>query len=172
MRIPVLRGRKRMIAVDPGGVTGWLVFEPSAEIQDWGGYGITPIEWGEEPSSVAMCDRLMRLSTARLKSERIDGIVIESFYPRPGVRTWEPEPVEIAGFCRWLMDDDPARLFFQTPAEAKSFGTDPKINPYRRDREPPFNVGKGGAGHSVDALRHALRWSNVRWAPETKENAA
>lgn len=168
----MLRGRKRMVAVDPGGVTGWLVFEPSAEIQDWGGYGITPIEWGEEPNQMALCDRLWKLSTARLASERIDGIIIEDFYPRPGVRTWEPEAVEIIGFCRWLMRNDPSQFFKQQVGDAEGWGTPAKINQYRRDREPPFNVGKGGAGHAVMALKHASLWTNVRWAPETKENAA
>lgn len=167
MRTVLARGRKRMIAVDPGGTTGWLIFEPSAEIQEWGGYGITPIAWGEEPDQVAFCDMLWRLSTARLKAERLDGIVIERFVPRPGVRTWEPEAVEITGFCRWLMADDQLRFFIQGVSDAEGFGTDTKVRPYRSDRMPPHNVGKGGAGHAVMALKHALLWTNVRWAPES-----
>lgn len=167
-----MRGDRLMLAVDPGGTTGWLLFRPSAEIQPWGGYGIEPVAWGEERSQVAFCDFAWRRKTARLKSERIDGIVIERFVPRAGIRTWEPEPVEITGFCRWLMDDDPTRFFEQGPSEAKSFGTDTKVHPYVRSIDPPFNVGRGGEGHAIDALRHALLWTNVRWMPNAEERAA
>jgi hypothetical protein len=31
-----------------------------------------------------------------------------------------------------------------------------KINRYRRENTPPYNVGKGGEGHAVQALQHAL----------------
>lgn len=171
MRNVLVRGDRLMLAVDPGGTTGWLLFRPLGEIQEWGGYGVEPVEWGEEPDQVAFCTMVWRLKTARLKSERIDGIVIEGFTPRDGVRTWEPEAVEIIGTCRWLMDNDPERFFVQGVSDAKGFGTDTKVRPYRTDREPPHNVGKGGEGHAVMALKHALLWTNVRWAPEQEAAA-
>lgn len=172
MRQVLVRGDRLMLSVDPGGTTGWLLFRPSAEIQPWGGYGIEPIAWGEERDQQAFCDMVWKMSTARLKSERIDGIVCERWTPRDGVRTWEPEPVEITGFCRWKMGNDPTRFFLQGVSEAKAFGTDTKVHPYVRSWDPPFNIGRGGEGHARIALMHALLWTNVRWMPNAEERAA
>jgi hypothetical protein len=40
-----------------------------------------------------------------------------------------------------------------------------KINRYRRENGAPNNVGKGGQGHAVQALRHALLFASTRWSP-------
>ena len=164
MRQVVMRGRQRVLAVDPGGTTGWVLFEPSAEVEDWGGYGINVIDWGEERDQDEVGNLVWRWKTARLKHERLTAVVCERFVPRPGVRTWEPEPIEIAGNLRWLIGKE--RFFLQQPSDAKAFGTATKIHKYIRGWDLPFNVGRGGAGHAHDALRHALLFTNVRWSPE------
>lgn len=163
MRNTVAQGPGLWLAVDPGGVTGWLLFRPVVDTDQLAGVGLEPVAWGEEPDQMAFCDQVWKWKTARLASERITGIVIEGWWPREGVRTWQPEAVEIIGTCRWLMND-PARFFVQKPSD-RQWSTPAKIDRYRRDREAPNNVGKGGAGHAVSALQHALLWTSTRWSP-------
>lgn len=165
MRHTVVQGPGLWLAVDPGGTTGWLLFRPVVDTDQLAGVGIEPVSWGEEPDQMTFCDMVWRWKTARLDSERIAGMVIEGWWPREGVRTWQPEAVEIIGTCRWFFDNDPSRFFVQRPSE-REWSTPEKVNRYRRDRQPPFNVGKGGEGHAVQALRHALLWASTRWSPE------
>jgi hypothetical protein len=157
-------GNRLMLAVDPGGTTGWLLFRPVEDPEQLTGYGIDPLEWGEERNQLAFLNRVWSLTTQR----SLDGIVIEGWWPRPGIRTWEPEAVEIIGTCRWMMADDPARFYVQKVADATSYGTPEKINSYRRNRSAPFNVGRGGEGHAVKALQHAVLWVGTRWMPGTQ----
>lgn len=168
MRQVVARGDGLWLAVDPGGETGWVLFRPVVDTEQLTGVGIDVIEWGEERSQLAFCNRVWSLATQQHPTTKrgLDGIVIEGWWPREGAATWQPEAVEIIGFCRWVMADDPARFFVQQVSHANSFGTPAKIGSYRRDREPPNNVGKGGNGHAVKALQHAILWLNTRWSPE------
>ena len=168
MRNVLAHGDRLMLAVDPGGETGWLLFRPVVDTDALGGVGIEPVEWGEERSQIAFCNRVWSLTTQPHPSTRrgIDGIVIENWRPRGGAQTWEPEAIEIIGFCRWVMADDPGRFFVQEVHQATSFSTDTKIRPYRAERTPPLNVGRGGNGHAVKALQHAVLWTHTRWSPE------
>ena len=166
MRNVLAHGPRLMLAVDPGGETGWLLFRPVVDTAVLGGVGIVPVAWGEERDQIRFCDQVWRWKTARLASERIDGIVIENWKPRGGAQTWEPEAIEIIGFCRWVMDGDPHRFFVQEVHQATSFSTETKIRPYRAERVPPLNVGRGGNGHAVKALQHAVLWTHTRWSPE------
>jgi hypothetical protein len=167
MHQPTSRGPKLMLAVDPGGTTGWLLFRPVVDTSPDAlmPYAIEPVEWGETRDQMRFLDQVWRWKTARLESERIDGIVIEGWRPRPGVRTWQPDAIEIIGTCRWFMDGDPARFFVQQVGDADGFGTPAKINRYRRENAPPYNVGKGGNGHAIKALQHAVLWTATRWQP-------
>jgi hypothetical protein len=164
--VVVIRGPQvgPWLAIDPGGVTGWVLFRPVVDTTQLAGIGIEPIEWGEEPDQMEFCDQVWMLKNRRLVSERLAGIVIEGWWPRDGVRTWQPEAVEIIGTCRWLMEGNPARFFVQKPSD-RLWATDEKIRRYRTAREAPNNVGQGGQGHAVQALRHALLWSSTRWSP-------
>lgn len=161
-------GDQLVLAVDPGGTTGWLLFRPLAETDDLGAYLIEPIEWGEERSQIAFCNRVWSLATQKHPTTKrsLDHIVIEAWRPRGGVMSWEPEAVEITGFCRWVMADSQASFTIQEVAHAESWGTDRKTRPYRAERVPPLNVGRGGEGHAVMALKHALLWAATRWSPE------
>jgi hypothetical protein len=160
-------GDRLMLAVDPGGTTGWLLFRPVDTEDGTGAYGIEPIGWGEERDQMRFCNLVWSLATQNHPQTRrtLDGIVIESWRPRGGLTTWEPEAVEIIGFCRWVMANDPTRFSVQEVAHADSFGTDTKVRPYRAEKVPPLNVGRGGQGHAVMALKHALLWTNTRWEP-------
>lgn len=161
----VARGPGLWLAVDPGGVTGWVLFRPVVDTTQLANVGLEIVDWGEQPDHLAFMDFAMQRRNARLADERIRGIVIEGWWPREGVRTWQPEAVEVIGFCRWLMGNDPARFYVQKPSE-REWATPEKIRRYRTDRELPNNVGKGGEGHAVQALRHALLWASLRWRPE------
>jgi hypothetical protein len=161
-------GDKLMLSVDPGGTTGWLLFKPVLDEEQPTGRGIEVIDWGEDRSQIAFLNAVWTWLTQRhpASGRGIDGIVVEGWWPREGVRTWEPEAVEIIGTMRWYMADDQTRFFVQKVSDANSFSTPAKINTYRQDRSGPNNVGKGGDGHAVMALKHAILWTNTRWAPE------
>lgn len=167
MRQAIIRGPQisPWLAVDPGGTTGWVLFRPVVDTTQLADIGLEIIDWGEEKNQQAFCDLVWRWKTARLPDERLAGIVIEGWWPRDGVRTWQPQAVEIIGTLRWLMEDDPLRFFVQRPSD-REWSTPEKIRPYRASTIPPYNVGKGGEGHAVQALRHALLWSSTRWSPK------
>ncbi|HEX8321689.1 hypothetical protein [Longimicrobium sp.] len=170
MKQVIAHGDRLMLSVDPGGTTGWLLFRPVVDEEQLTGIGIEPLEWGEEPSQMAFCNRVWSLASQNHPSTKrgLDLIVIENWYPREGVRTWEPEAVEIIGFCRWVMNNDPERFFVQEVSHAKSFGTPAKVDHYRSEKVPPLNVGRGGEGHAVMALKHAILFVNTRWSPEPR----
>jgi hypothetical protein len=167
VRNVMVHGDRLMLAVDPGELTGWLLFRPVVDDEQLTGYGIRPLAWGED-TQMAFCNRVWSLATQQnpVTRRRLEGIVIEAWRPRGGVQSWEPTATEIIGFCRWVMADDQTAFFVQEVSHAESFGTDTKIRPYRSERVPPMNVGRGGQGHAVMALKHAVLWVNTRWSPE------
>lgn len=166
MRTTIVRGAQisPWLAVDPGGTTGWVLFRPVVDTTQLAGIGLEILGWGEEKDQIQFCDFVWHLATARLREERLAGIVMEGWFPREGVRTWQPEATEIIGFCRWVVRDDPLRYFVQRPSD-REWSTPEKIRRYRSDRTAPHNVGRGGEGHAVQALRHALLWASTRWSP-------
>jgi hypothetical protein len=162
-------GEKLVLSVDPGGETGWLLFRPIEDEEQMTGRGIVPIDWGEEKDQVRFCNMVWSLLTHNhpATGRGLDVVVIEGWWPRAGLTaTWEPEAVEIIGTLRWMLANDQQRFFVQKVADAESHGTPGKIDTYRRNRSGPNNVGKGGNGHAVMALKHAVLWTNTRWAPE------
>jgi hypothetical protein len=160
-------GDKLCLAVDPGGTTGWLLFQPVVDTDIPGGIGIQPLEWGEDREHVSFLNRVWSMVTQPHPGTRrgLDLIVIENWYPREGHRTWEPEATEIIGATRWMMGGAETAFFVQEVAHAKSHGTPAKIDKYRGGPKP-CDVGRGGEGHAVMALRHAVLWSQTRWMPE------
>lgn len=74
-------------------------------------------------------------------------VVCESFVPRPGVRTWQPDAIEMIGALRYMCFRRGVQLRLQSPAAAKSFSTNEKLK--RIGWRP-----KGG--HASDAVRHLL----------------
>lgn len=78
-----------------------------------------------------------------------EGVVCESFVPRPGVRSWQPDALEIIGALRYICHRAGIPFETQAPADAKRFATNDKLetcgwrNPTR-------------GGHADDASRHLL----------------
>lgn len=131
---------KRLIAIDPGGTTGWVEYDldkkeviRSEEIPDW--YDV--------------CFRLHGF----LGGDDDVTVVIEKFTISAQTikKSRQAEPIDIIGAVKYLCKAYEAKLYFQTPAEAKSFV----------DNERLKVAGfwhKGGAGHALDAYRHLLLW--------------
>jgi hypothetical protein len=132
---------RRVIAIDPGGVTGWVEYDLdkkevlcSKEIDDW--YDV--------------CFRLHGL----LNGDDWITVVIEKFTISQQTiqKSRQSDPIDIIGAVKYLVkaytNQDPV---FQTPAEAKSFSTNDKL------KAAEF-WHKGGAGHANDAYRHLLLW--------------
>ena len=121
----------RIIAVDPGLRTGLaLAGFPGPAFRSW------------EADASAMDDVEGRLPATSL-------VVCESFIPRPGVRTWQPDALEMIGALRYICRRDGVPFELQSPAEAKRFSTNArlKIMGWR-------NITPGG--HADDAARHLL----------------
>lgn len=123
----------RILAVDPGKTTGLAIRSGDDKPATWQ----LPVE-----DAVDMCEEYLTLQPRTL-------VVCESFIPRPGAKTWQPDAVETIGvlrtLCRWH-----GHVFeLQSPADAKRFSTDAKLKKvgwYKSTR----------GGHVNDALRHML----------------
>lgn len=76
-------------------------------------------------------------------------VVCESFVPRPGTRTWQPDALEVIGALRYLSEKHSHVFELQSPAQAKAFSTDDKLK-----RIGWYTPTKGG--HANDAVRHML----------------
>jgi hypothetical protein len=125
-------GRKPLLlAIDPGGTTG--LFECS---------GTVPVEAHQfKPADAA--DYIYEYV-------RQTGVfvVCESFVPRPGRRTWQPDALYLIGFTMHVCRQEEVDFRLQTPAQAKSFATDAKLK--------KLGWYWPGHGHANDAARHAL----------------
>lgn len=76
-------------------------------------------------------------------------VVCESFVPRPGVRTWQPDALEVIGAIRYACYKYGHPFELQTPAQAKQFATDAKLRKIGWHRSTE-------GGHENDARRHLL----------------
>lgn len=128
----------RILAIDPGKMSG---------VAFWGGFEALqvpePKSW-EIPAmeSVQHCDYLMSKFTEVL-------VVCESFIPRPGAGTWQPDALEVIGALRYLSFKYHYDFELQSPADAKRFSTDAKLKKLGWYTSTPD-------GHANDSLRHLL----------------
>lgn len=76
-------------------------------------------------------------------------IVCESFVPRPGVRSWQPDALETIGALRYICRRAGVTLETQAPADAKRFATNEKLAALGWRNPTP-------GGHTDDAARHLL----------------
>lgn len=128
----------RILAVDPGNMTGMAFL---------GGFeALTPNEpktW-ELPALEAtqLCDAIL--------DDYIEILVVcESFIPRPGAGTFQPDAMYTIGALRYLALKHRAGFELQSPADAKKFSTDKKLKSLGWHTPTPD-------GHANDALRHLL----------------
>jgi hypothetical protein len=123
----------RYIAFDPGKTTGVAMLDTSSDDP--------PVTW-----------QLPAMEAVAMMDDFIDHecvVVCETFSPRPGVRTWQPDALETIGALRYLTWTRGADFQLQTPAAAMSFATNDKLR-----RAGWWSPTTGG--HVNDALRHML----------------
>jgi hypothetical protein len=141
---------ERILAVDPGKVTGWAM-------------------WGTTDDEVPRADQLpmtLFLSTAEALMDRgsFDTVVVEDYLitaatlrKTRGELNWSLEQL---GVLRWLARKYELRFVTQRPADAKRFATDEKLRRLGWYRSTP-------GGHANDALRHLLLYlANADRLPE------
>jgi hypothetical protein len=125
-----------IFGVDPGKTTGlaWLEFPCNDHVPE--------ARQLEAMSAVAEVER--RLTA--LKGVEVV-VACESFVPRPGVRSWQPDALEVIGALRYLCAKHDVEFLTQSPADAKSFSTNAKLD----------RLGwRKHSDHKDDAVRHLL----------------
>jgi hypothetical protein len=126
--------RSLVVAVDPGGT-----------------YGVARAIIGPSLHSVAASELspLDALSFVECLLPDTEFLFVESFTPRSGVRTWQPEALEGIGALRYLAARYGTQFELQSPSDAKRFSTNKKLEALGW-RTPTRG------GHADDALRHLL----------------
>lgn len=124
-----------VFAVDPGGTTGLA----------YANFGTPGAEFRSYERETWEAVRCVEVAI----SWPVSLVVAESFIPRPGVRSWEPDAIESIGAIRYLCLRARVPFELQTPAEGKRFGTNEKLKLLGWK-----NASKGG--HRDDAARHLL----------------
>lgn len=125
----------KLIAVDPGNTCGMA----SVVLED---KKVATFEsWEEKPYAAA---RYVEVAS-------IDPISVayETFTPRPGAYTWQPEALYTIGTIRYLGKKYGFETVGQSPADAKRFSTNDKLKKIGW-RNPSTG------GHADDAARHLL----------------
>src|SRR3972149_10525216 len=122
----------RVLAVDPGATTGIALWLPP----------------GPNPATYQLAvNDAVDWCADLLHSQHLTLVVCESFVPRPGAKSWQPDAIETVGALRHLARWGLHKFELQSPADAKRFSTDSKLR--KLDWYTP-TVG----GHINDALRH------------------
>ena len=105
---------------------------------------------GQAPASWQLpADEAVDLVEEFLNGQPPALVVCESFIPRPGAKTWQPDAIETIGVLRHLCRWHRHRFELQAPADAKRFSTDAKLK-----RLGWYQPTEGG--HANDAIRHLL----------------
>ena len=137
-----------LIALDPGKVTGIATLRtPTQDVVSFEDTWQGAVEFVEEA--------LTKSRAAFVKDGTYYpdvGVVYESFTPRPGAYTWQPEALYCIGAIEYLAWKTGMTAAKQSPAQAKSFATNLQLK-----RMGWYHATKGG--HANDALRHLLRYS-------------
>lgn len=146
---------KTIIALDPGGTTGWasLSFEPSKPLR--GGYegDISHLDPLWNVGQMGPNEHHKQLYN--FLEERDNGdlsVVCESFEFRQGKQREGINLMsrEYIGLVKLFRDDRRVPTFFQTAAQAKMFVTDEKIK--------ALDLWWPGKKHAMDAMRHLVTY--------------
>lgn len=158
----------KIIALDPGGTTGWATWEDSilGSSESYGEgrnvkvpYGDTDITGWFSYGQLGPNEHHLELETllGLEHSEHDYTVVCESFQYRSGiVAQYRPnlvlDSVEYIGVVKYFVQDRglAGRLYMQTASAAKDFITDDKLK--------RLNLWIKGQQHARDALRHLCFW--------------
>jgi len=125
----------RILAIDPGKTAGVAWYDSAHQsFRSW-----------EREDRVAVVQYVEHLAS----EFAIDLVVCESFVPRPGVRTWQPDALETIGALRYVCSRAGVPFDTQSPADAKRFSTNEKLTALGWRNPTP-------GGHADDAARHLL----------------
>ena len=127
--------KKLLVAIDPGGTYGVAIARIDVTLVDVEATEMPPYE------ALSFVDEALSLRTER--------VFCESFIPRPGIRTNQPEALEGIGALRYICAGHDIPFELQSPADAKRFSTNDKLK-----RLGWYKPTRGG--HANDALRHLL----------------
>ena len=122
----------RILAVDPGGTTGWVTYDTDTE----------EFQSGQE------ADRLVFCSMVKEWVDRGVGlIVVEDFRItiQTAKKSQQPDALKIIGAIDYIAAGS-AQVVLQTPGDAKRFATD--------DRLKKAGMWTPGRKHANDAARH------------------
>jgi hypothetical protein len=147
-----------VIALDPGKVTGVASLRTATrDVVSWEG------TWQE---AVGFVEEALATSKAAFVK---DGClypdveaVYETFTPRPGAYTWQPEALHCIGAVEYLAHKTGMKVAKQSPAQGKTFATNAKLKKVGWYHATP-------GGHANDALRHLLRYTVKRGLVEAEE---
>ena len=129
-----------ILAVDPGGTTG-VALHGGLPVTTWffeipGGH-LGFVDWFHATSAPG----------GSYADHQLD-IVCESFIPRPGALTHQPDASYIIGYLKMWAHRKGMSFKLQSPAQAKSFSTNAKLK--------AAGLYPIGMGHAQDAARHLL----------------
>jgi hypothetical protein len=125
----------KLIAVDPGNVCGMA----SAEFEDGAAEDFQ--SWESEPYDAVRAIEIASIDPIT--------VVYETFTPRPGVYTWQPDALYTIGAILYLSRKYGFGTGGQSPGDAKKFATNDKLAKLGW-RSPSTG------GHRDDAARHLL----------------
>ena len=142
----------RVLAVDPGGVTGLALYDSDTPVFE---------SWEQEDF-----DHIVDTLDNLVSHKREVVAVCEGFVIRGNTHKLDSgafsHTTDLIGACRLLAWENGVTFVRQTPAQAKSFATDDKLR-----RLGWYNRTEGG--HANDAARHLLTYlAGVRYAPVLK----
>jgi len=156
----------KIIAVDPGNVSGVAYMEadlPCGKDPRCGGdneclfHGDGPYAgkvlmwraWEDRPFEIIGAVETWISSADTLMGTDDKLVVCESFIPRPGAHSWQPDALYTIGALKYLCERENVEFALQSPANAKKFSTDAKLKRIGWYIRTPD-------GHTNDALRHLL----------------
>lgn len=147
---------KYVLAVDPGKATGMALFSLQT--------GQEPVlEWSKELEQHEVAEALRGVLWAPEKRSDLD-IVCERFVINAQTvrNSQAPYSLEVIGIVKQCLHDNGRPMddiYFQAPADAMSMFDNKKLKKLEY-----WHV--GGAGHALDAIRHALlRCIKLGWKP-------
>ena len=136
-----------ILAVDPGGTTGFVVMPRGGVVSCW----------DEVRGTVPALEWTWRLLSG-MNCLDVGVVAVERWTTMRGrAYTNEPEALEVIGGLRWQAAYTKLDFTLQGAADATAWGTKDRLAPYRA-----AGVGRGGGGHAVSALRHALLYLGTR----------
>lgn len=120
----------RVLAIDPGGTTGWAT---------WVGGSV---HWGQIPGGIGSAREVVNLMRS------IDTLVIERYTisERTTKYSRQSDALELTGAMKYVAQSGNVPVIMQQPAEAKRIFTDERLR--------QFGWWARGEEHARDALRH------------------